>query len=34
MAFGLVGSLMMDLPKGQITHVIVDTAAMGGATAL
>lgn len=28
---GKVGSLMMDLPKGQIVHVIASTAAMGGA---
>ena len=27
---GQVGSLMMDLPKGQIVHVIAGTAAMGG----
>lgn len=27
---GAVGSLMMDVPKGQIVHVIAHTAAMGG----
>lgn len=27
---GGIGTLMMDLPKGQIVHVIVDSAAMGG----
>ncbi len=27
---GGIGTLMMNLPKGQIVHVIVDTAAMGG----